>query len=379
MAKSTLTSFIAGLVLLLRPAWAADTADTQPASTRNLILRPADGPGLRIDFDYRFSNALPPFEKEPEFPGKEIARGLIPTFPPTPFIRNITDNRLLLNEDHSRDFLGGRSTVYASTYHGHVIFEGLRVFTDRAGLTIPYRVDLLTYEHACSGWIQVRSAWASALNLDGREWLLGVVDNLDGRIDDRDTLYLRAVRETPAEPILTIERLPKTLFLSGRSFDLGFTFKNAASDVILEATLTETRPPLGTLILDTDGSKYLLLENNNAAIVLDATEHTALLPVGEYRLADCVLARLPGQAANPKFESSDQTFSVSEGHSTILRAGLPLANTVRVSRDRNLLHLSYQAIGVGGERYRCYDINNPPQFNIHKGSVSLAEGTLPFG
>lgn len=38
--------------------------------------------GLRVNFDYRFHNALPLFAAEPNYGEREIARGLIPTAPP---------------------------------------------------------------------------------------------------------------------------------------------------------------------------------------------------------------------------------------------------------------------------------------------------------
>ena len=128
---------------LVQMAWAGTSPS---ASSQTIILHPAAAPGLRIDFNYNFQNALPPFQKEPALPGKEIARGLIPTVPPTPLLRNINDKELLLNTDHTRDFVNGKVATYHSSYNGHVFFRDLRVSSTRDGLEIPYTLDLFTYE-----------------------------------------------------------------------------------------------------------------------------------------------------------------------------------------------------------------------------------------
>jgi hypothetical protein len=97
-----------GVLLNLVPGqmlWAGE--EVSPA-IQTVVLHPAATPPLRIDFNYNFRNALPPFEKEPVFPGKELARGLIPTVPPTPLLRNISDNELYLNLDHLQDFVTGK-------------------------------------------------------------------------------------------------------------------------------------------------------------------------------------------------------------------------------------------------------------------------------
>jgi hypothetical protein len=140
---------VLGLLLSLalgQMIWAG-TSVSAPSQT--FILHPASAPALRIDFNYNYQNALPRFQKEPVLPGMEVARGLIPTVPPTPLLRNINDNELYLNTDHTRDLVNGKLATYRSTYRGHVIFTNLSVSSIREGLEIPYTLDLVTYEHWC--------------------------------------------------------------------------------------------------------------------------------------------------------------------------------------------------------------------------------------
>jgi hypothetical protein len=121
----SLTSVLAGFLTSL--AWAGDihraaaAAEVSPpakAPSQTLMLQPATGLSLRIDFDFRFNKAPPPFAKEPALAGKEVVRGLIPTEPPTPFLRNISDNVLYLNTEHRPDFVEGKLAAYRSFYRG---------------------------------------------------------------------------------------------------------------------------------------------------------------------------------------------------------------------------------------------------------------------
>jgi hypothetical protein len=75
--------------------------------------------------------ALPPFANEPALLGKKTARGLIPTVPPTPILRNITDHELYVKADHNPDFAIGSAVTYPSRYNGHVLFENLQISTER--------------------------------------------------------------------------------------------------------------------------------------------------------------------------------------------------------------------------------------------------------
>ncbi len=43
--------------------------------------------------------------------------------------------------------------------------------------------------------------------------------------------------------------MPETLFIDGDAFNLGFSFKPGETGPVLEAVLTETNLPLGTLSL----------------------------------------------------------------------------------------------------------------------------------
>ncbi len=91
-------------LLTLGAGWAesAPSAPMDVPVTRTLVLRPSQGPELRINFDYSLRKALPPFDNEPALPGKMTTRLLIPTVPATPLLRNSTDDELYVTFSISR-------------------------------------------------------------------------------------------------------------------------------------------------------------------------------------------------------------------------------------------------------------------------------------
>ena len=310
--------------------------------------------------------------------GKEVVRGIIPTEPPTPFLRNISDNVLYLNTEHRPDFVDGKLAAYRSFYRGHVIFTNLQLSSVRGDLTIPYTVDLYTYEHACAGWLEVNSGWTGDLEVNGQKWRLGLVDNLDGQLDNEDILYLRRVDRQEAQRI-QFKPPPKTLFLDGKTFDLAFVFRSGPTRAVIEASLTERQPVLGQLKLQARGCRYLCLRSGDLAVVLDASKGTLPLPAGTYQIADCLLEQEPDQSMPATLVRCDTKVSVEPGQTASLAVGLPLKNSLAVTRDRNLLRLTYQLLGAAGEQYEYYNWRDRPTFSVFKGPIRIGTGALPYG
>ncbi len=349
-------------------------AESGAAAPRLVVLHSTPGPALRIDFDYNFRRALPSFENEPPSQGKRATRGLIPTVPPTPFLRNVADNVLYVKVDHGRDFSEGSLATCQGRYDGHVCFEGLTVSTERESLVVPYIVNLYTHEAGCAGWFLVVSGWAGEFELDDQPWMLGVVDNLDGRIDSNDLLYLQGPSKLmPVFPVVD------TLFFGGHTFHLSLTFESINAEVVVKATLTELHPQMGQLNTEADGSRHVRLRSDRLTALLDDPPGTVALPVGDYRVEDCVLYDEHLGWAGPKFVECSQNLSVQPGPAASLRLGKPLSNTVEIARDRNLLLLDYRLVGAGGEQYAYYNWRSNPSFTVSKGPLRIAEGTFPFG
>ena len=215
--------------------------------------------------------------------------------------------------------------------------------------------------------------------LDGQKWIFGIVDNLDGRIDSKDHLFIRDCRQGEAVSLINNCPVPQTLSFVGHTFRLEFTFKLISTDVVLEATLTEIQPPMGKLNVETERCKLLCLRNEYEVVLLTSPAGTVSLPAGDYHVDNCIPAYEPGRFRRPKFVSYDQHVFIEPGQTYNLRIGPPLKNSVEINRDKNLLSLKYQLVGSGGELYEYYDWDNPPTVSIYKGPFRIARGTLSFG
>jgi len=342
------------------------------------VLHPIHDTCLRIDFDYQFTTVLPPFLNEPALAGRRLARVLIPTIPPTPVLRNFTDHELYLKADHSADFARGPYRTYRSHYDGHVKFEDLQVCTERDALTIPYTLRMCTYNTVCTGWFEVESGWAGQFDLDGVSWTLGVVDNLDGQIDDHDLLFLNTRSGTQETLFVRACPVPRTLFFAGHAFRLDFSFKSVPPEIVMEATLAELRPALGQLDIQANGCWHIRLREDQQIVLLQRPTGTISLPVGDYQVDQCLLSSGSNRRPAPKFVSCERRVSIVPGQTTTLHLGAPLTNEVEVRREKNLLHLKHRLTGAGGERYECAQ-GPAPRYAVYQGPLRIARGTFPFG
>lgn len=379
--KSIKRFFVCVIILCTGLTLYGESVETGSPLTHTLVLRPAQIPPLRIDFDYAFGNTLPMFENEPSFQGKEISRALIPTVPLTQSIRNISDKELYLNMNHNQSFVVDPAQTYRPTSDpaGHVIFRNLCVSTIDGSLIIPYTVDMFTYKKVCKGWFLIRSGWESEFEIDGQKWIFGIVDNLDGRIDSKDHLFIRDCRQGGDISLINNCPVPQTLSFAGHTFHLEFAFKQVSTNVVLEVVMTETQPPLGKLNIATEQCKLLCLRNEHEIVLLSSPEGTVSLPVGDYCVDNLIPACESGQLGSPKFIGYNPHVVIESGQTSNLRIGPPLKNSVEVNRNENLLTLKYQLVGSGGELYEYYNWKKPPTVSIYKGPFRVAHGTLPYG
>lgn len=359
---------------LIRPAPAAEAS---PPWKQVLILRPVPDQGPPMAFDYSSRNALPPFEKEPALAGKQVARGLIPTVPPTPLLRNLTDGELYLKVDHGRDFLTGPSVTYKGQCQdgSHVVFGDLRVVTQQGSLAIPYTVAVRTYRTGYSGQLFVDTGWSGTFARDGRSWKFAVIDNLDGQIDGQDRLHLTDLDPSPKATYHDCP-VPRVLSLEGHTYRLDFAFKPAEPNVVLEAVLTEMQLPKGELQIEAGGCRSLDLQDDRHVLLLSDPQGLVSVPAGTYCVSNCVLR---SQGRPLQFVGCGRTVSVPAGQTSVFRIGLPLSNTIAATRDRNLLLLTYRLVGSGGEVYQLDGLRHRTSFRIYQGPLRIGGGSFGCG
>lgn len=108
----------------------------------------------------------------------------------------------------------------------------------------------------------------------------------------------------------------------------------------------------------------------------DQPAETIKLPVGEYRLLE---SYLKGGYTCRSSRTPYNWITVAEDKPAVFKVGAPLKQTIQVQRKGRILALSYELLGVGGEKYTSRNRSKPPTFAVYKGGKKIDSGKFEFG
>lgn len=152
------------------------------------------------------------------------------------------------------------------------------------------------------------------------------------------------------------------------------------------ATTTATAPAPkasgGTGRLRVEGrfvTRLLLARPSRAfqEVIVDQ-EGMATLPAGSYVLRGVQIEDPSSAAIWWGWMSQEQTFAITPGGLTTVKAGGPLQQRVSAQRDGRVIVLSHELIGIGGERYRG-DNSRAPRFAVYDGKRRIGSGQFEYG
>lgn len=109
--------------------------------------------------------------------------------------------------------------------------------------------------------------------------------------------------------------------------------------------------------------------------------HGSTRPMGSGRSPSSTIS-MDGSTARIAWSSNVSCPPTARPQDTSARCRRRSSSTVGrivVTRDRNVLHLDYQLVGAGGERYYHDQAFSPPSFRIYQGPVKIATGSFGFG
>ena len=110
----------------------------------------------------------------------------------------------------------------------------------------------------------VISGYSGVIELNGKQWSIGVVDCLSGMIGKGSVLTIGPVGADPN--FISELEVSENLFLDGQCYDVVFEFQKTESECpVLQCRLTEKYLPLGKLRIECPGIKYLVLGNEKNA------------------------------------------------------------------------------------------------------------------
>jgi hypothetical protein len=367
------------------PVLALDTSS--PAEYVFDLEYQPDGFNCRISANIREEGEK--FAKEPDFAGRNIARGLLLTGANveqyTGFAWDQAGGKLYLDMNHNGDLTDDPEGIFESNKpdSSYQTFEDIHLEVQRDIIRLPYVVRVYFSRYGkmqayCNA--SVSSGFSSEVKLYGRRWYVAVADDMNGVIDRDDQLFLSPL-DKDAEVGRNQHSLPlaERIFFDGHNYDLSFELKAGQMKPSLRATFTESEVPMGRLSLEGKFIKRLSLRAGSARVLLEAPEAIESIPVGEY---ECESIFLDGGELGLFSTSDAHTLSVLvlENENATLKVGGPLSSSVDVKRMGNTLQLNYKLLDVWGHSYTSGQrVDKPPTFTIYKGDKEIASGSFEYG
>ena len=343
----------------------------------------------------RFAPAVQPFLKEPDFGRHRVVHGAfgcgVQTNEFLSFAWDQTANRLYLDANGNRDLTDDIDASYAGEYDGFLqVFPGVKLNWNTPSGRHRYVVDLRLGGNVAGplqGNCTLRSFWQGRVELAGRSYQIGLVENPDARTATNEVAYLlfrawdartEPTRLNPGTPHL-IHWSPR-VYLAGQGFSVSSRYTNEAGSARYLVELTPAQPSRGELL--TRGQhlyRIVLSQSGGYTVVLDRPGPAEQIPVGTYENAEIWLR----QGAAEAFYLGPLRLIVRADASVLLETGGPLTNQVMVERRGDSLVLSYR-LADSGRRALTYrlsneDRNKPPGWTIRMGDKEVASGKFAFG
>ncbi|MHC4395689.1 MAG: hypothetical protein ACYS1A_08540 [Planctomycetota bacterium] len=157
---------------------------------------------------------------------------------------------------------------------------------------------------------------------------------------------------------------------------LGFWTNFVCGREIVEAP--ESDLSLGQVRIEGKYIERLVLQGDGESKRFDQPEENISLAPGEYRLWEVHLEDRYVCYAYGR-EGYGDSITVDEEKPAVLKVGAPLKQRIKVRRQGDILVLSYELVGLGGESYSSRDRTKPPTFAVYKGDKKIGSGSFEYG
>lgn len=339
------------------------------------------------------------FKAELPYEGYGVLRSAIPTGPDestwTPFAWDMP-RRVLVDTNRNLD-LTDDGVAYNCASQWQELYENVRVTVPVDGAEVAYTINLILRDLPTRekyGVARVRSGWAGVGEFCGVEQQILVVDNLDGRLDENDMLYIGPPTPEPDDRLVTrvalrpdpqqlpnLRRIPfaERVHFQGESLILDLRF-TPEGDAVLSVEPVDV--PMGVLDVQGKHIKRLVLTGRNGdttcTAVLENLDGQVNVPAADYRVYAVYLDGLDLMAW------SDREVSVTAGSTAALAIGGPLYNKMLVSREGSRFNFSPGTLqGGGGEIYQEIADFGPPMapgdYAVYDDGKQVLAGRLEYG
>ncbi|MHC4214073.1 MAG: hypothetical protein ACYSWP_11940 [Planctomycetota bacterium] len=342
------------------------------------------GQSIHLNLNHLFGRA--DFQKEPDFGGGKVVKGLIPAGAQEKdyigYAWDVSAGKLYLDHNRNRDLTDDPNGVFETDRTGrNIYFEKVRFSVKSALLEVPY-VAHIGFNGSSYAYMTIRSGFFSEIEVGGRKWQVAVVDNMDGKIGDGDRFVLDWVGEDGGL-LRSLGNLPiqDNIFFGSRFYKTAFEFKEKDGKLVLQMRLDELQVPLGKVTIEGKFVKCLVFNNDTTQVILDFSTGESAVPLGRFNYEHLVLEGDKSQKFKVTNFHGGNEFSVSVDEATMVKAGGPLINSVSVQRSGNVLTLGYKLVDAIGNEYGSLygSRDNPPGFVVYKGDKQLSSGTFEYG
>ena len=383
------------------------------------------------------------FPKEPAPVPGHVVRGVLKfgdnPSNAIPFVWQPGAKKLYLDLNRNQDLTGDPAgafsarVLWAAPGYIQQMFTNIHLAFPATSAGAPMLVDFDFFQYGESGQplvcAMVRSFWQDKVTVAGRDWQVGLVQNLSDRPGsfERGQLLLRPWEERDKRFRAASEKPEDTwgigwegknwvvrasdafafspkVFFEGHAWQLDWSAEPRSREEKLALRLTEQQTPLGELRITGSFIQRLVLTGGPYVVVLAQPPASVKVPPGRYQpyriwlkqgeaeayyeyglpqtgKANIVQAVTAAQMPVVGPPPPEQAVVVNEQQPAVLAVGGPLTNCVSATRrGRNLL-LSYQLIGTGGGKYWLVKGGDakPPQFTVGRSGKRIGSGQFEFG
>jgi len=356
-----------------------------------------------INLSWTISGQPGSFKREPVSDKATLRRGRLnfqsTNVPPLPFLWDYAAGKLYLDLNRNEDLTDDPAGVFSSAFrtflsssyrHGEFTNVHLTFPTATGQQPSLLTLNLFEYRGQLSASAGVRSFWSGKVLLAGREWQVGVIDDLPARRGDasKGHLLLRPW-EDRNEAFSVNDNSPsafpfaENLFVQTRSYAVDCKRFKQGEELRCELTFQGQPAELGEVRLGGQFIQRLQLRDGPCLVVLDAPADTVRVPVGRYgeQLVRLGQGRMVAHPERPTFGAKSEPLTVSADKPATMVAGGPLTNSVTMTRRGGQLVLNYHLVGAGGRTYQlaATDRSKPPLFAVFQGDKKIASGKFEFG
>ena len=354
----------------------------------NLEYKPS-GFGLDVSVDFWEQDIR--FEKEPDFGERSVVRGLLRVGTEKKdhigFAWDKAEGKLYLDLNRNRDLTDEPESIFkADNSRTYQHFRKIPVKLQIASSILPYSINInfhLYNPNRPYGHISIVSGFQAEIELNGKNWLLKVADNMDGKITQSDRIVLIPVEANIGSAYKQLSSpVPETVFFDGHNYRVSFELQPGETAPSLRVSFVEADSPMGRLELEGKFVKWLVLEAGSSLVLLDSPAATVSVPTGNYRWRNIFLDG--GEAGLFKVDTHARRadeISVREGESVTLKIGGPLHNSVEIQRMGKVLTFEYKLLGVDGYSYESLRGRSAsaPTFAVYKNDKEIASGEFEYG